>query len=147
MTMLSINHGAKGVIMWTFPTSDELTDLTSRLGKVLVKQCAGWILGAKLVRLDAEGIDATVWVDKEKKTALVSIVNGKHEALTKPLNLSLPKGVQAIAVEDVLWGDGGWKVGAHGEMSGEGMPAVGVDLLVIKVDFAPVLNLDPNQTS
>ncbi|KAI4183262.1 MAG: hypothetical protein LQ346_006387, partial [Caloplaca aetnensis] len=35
MALLSINHGATGIVMWTFPTADEIVEGTSKFSKVV----------------------------------------------------------------------------------------------------------------
>lgn len=66
MTMLSINHGTKGIRMWAFPTTPDLTDVTSKLAKVLTGTCAKYLLGAEqlggLHIIGADMIDASVWM-------------------------------------------------------------------------------------
>ncbi|KAL9129301.1 MAG: hypothetical protein Q9217_002212 [Psora testacea] len=141
MTMLSINHGAKGIVMWTFPTTDELTDLTSRLGKVLRGECARFILGAKIMRglLVSGGKDVDVSAWRTGNTMLLSVVNPMHQAVAGPISVSLPSSVQGTEVVSTLWGDGMWKV--EGSDTGRqlvrnGMEALEVDLLILKYQRA-----------
>ena len=109
--MLSINHGAKGIIMWIFPTTPELTDVTSKLAKVLTGTCATYLLGAELASgLSVSGsdtIDASMW--RVGTNLLVSIVNSAHQDTTGTVSLNLPAGTIATSSISVLWGDGDWR--------------------------------------
>lgn len=94
MTMLSINHAAKGIIMWTFPTTPDLTDVTSRLAKVLTGLCAAYFLGAEMVMglavAGAIAIDASAWWVGD--SILVSIVNSDYEDTIGSVTINLPAG-------------------------------------------------------
>ena len=113
MTMLSVNHGAKGIIMWAFPTTPELTAVTSRLAKVLTGgTCAKYLLGAELIGgLRVSGanlVDASVW--RVQNSLLISIVNPAHQCATGRIDVSLPVGTIATSITSVLWGDGKWRL-------------------------------------
>lgn len=113
MTMLSVNHGAKGIIMWAFPTTPDLTAVTSRLAKVLTGgTCAKYLLGADLVGgLHVSGanlVDASMW--RVQNSLLVSIVNPAHQCVVGPVDVSLPAGTIATSITSVLWGDGKWRL-------------------------------------
>lgn len=117
MTMLSINHGAKGILMWSFPTTPDLTAVTTRLAKVLTGPCAKYVLGAELVgglRVSgAETIDASAW--RAGDSLLLSIVNSAHEDTSELVSVYLPAGVVAWGVNSVLWGDGWWSLRKAGD--------------------------------
>ena len=138
MTMLSINHGAKGIIMWTFPTTPDLTTVTSRLAKVLTGRCAGYLLGAELIgglRINgAETIDASAW--KFSESVLVSIVNFAYEDTAGPVALDLPAGTTATGVKEVLWGDGGWRsstVDSAAQIQRSSVRGMSTDILVLSL--------------
>ena len=142
MTMLSINHGAKGIIMWTFPTTAELTDVTSRLARVLTSVCAKYILGADIMTepaIDgANDIDVSAW--KTGNSILVSIVNSAYENTTGPISVSLPGGLLATSITQVLWGDGGWHLtstssASHLERSG--IQSLSTDILILSLSPSP----------
>ena len=133
MTVLGVNHGAKGVVMWTWPTTEELADVTSRLGRVLGR-AGKWILGARLERLEVKALDVTVWVDEKEGTGLVSVVNPRREVLKGVVRVDMLEGWRAVEVEEVLWGDGGWRVGDEGEVEREGVKGLGVEIVVVRVE-------------
>lgn len=109
MTMLSVNHGAKGIIMWMFPTTPDLTDVTSRLAKVLTSTCAEYLLRADVMIVSGPGmLDVTAWM--VGGSVLVSIVNSAYQNTTGPITLNLPAELVATSITSVLWGDGGWRL-------------------------------------
>ena len=142
MTMLSINHGAKGIIMWIFPTTAGLTDVTSRLARVLTGICATYILGAEPMTEPAvdgvSAIDVSAW--KTGDSILVSIVNSAHENTTGRISLSLPRGLLATNIRQVLWGDGGWHLtstssASHLERSH--IQSLSTDILILSLSPSP----------
>ena len=142
MTILSINHGAKGIIMWTFPTTAEMTDVTSSLARVLTGICANYILGADtttgLAVDGANDIDVGVW--KTGDSILISIVNSAHENTTGPISLSLPGGLLATNITQVLWGDGGWHLtstSSASRLERSGIQSLSTDILVLSLSLSP----------
>ena len=142
MTMLSINHGAKGIIMWAFPTSSEVTVVTSKLSKVLTGTCAKYLLGAELLgRLRVSGadmVDASAW--RVGNSLLVSIVNSAYRDMTGSVSLDLPAGFIATSITSVLWGDGAWRlthVDSTTRLQRSGLQSLSADILLV--------NLDPQQ--
>lgn len=136
MTMLSINHGAKGIIMWTFPTTPDLVDVTSRLAKVLTGTCAEYFLGAEMVgglsTSGAEVVDASAW--RVGNSMLVSIVNSAFEDTTGAVMLNLPAGTVATSITSVLWGDGEWRlpnVDSAARIQTSGLQGLSTDLLIL----------------
>ena len=149
MTMLSINHGAKGIIMWAFPTTPDLTAVTSRLAKVLTGgTCANYLLGGELVgglRVSgANQIDASIWT--VQNSMLVSIVNPAHQCATGSIDVSLPAGTIATRITSVLWGDGKWRLiraGSTTRVQRMG-PGAGCSLQALSADIL-ILALAPQQ--
>lgn len=139
MNMLSINHGAKGIIMWTFPSAGGLDATTSALAKVLTGLCAGYILGADMTRglsiSGADRIDASAWILGD--SMLISIVNPTHGSTTAPVTLHLPLGINAQALQGSLWGDGGWQLISSAQLRIPSLKSVETDILILALD--PVL--------
>ena len=138
MTMLSINHGAKGIVMWTFPTTDELTELTSRFGRVLTGKVAPFVFGVKMLRnLEVEGgqgVDVSAWIVGDR--ILLSIVNPAHQDALGALSVHLPSDMRGTDVATTLWGDGGWRLtggGATTQLTRSGMEALRVDILILTI--------------
>ena len=136
MTMLSINHGAKGILMWSFPTTPDLTAVTTRLAKVLTGPCAKYVLGAERMgglRVSGAGtIDASAW--RAGDSLLLSIVNSAHEDTSELVSVYLPAGIVARDVDSVLWGDGWWSLRHAGDgfvMKRWGVHGLSTAILVI----------------
>lgn len=134
MTMLNLNHNAKGIVMWDYPTTSELSNITSELSRVLASdQVARFLLGAPTVPLQVMGhpkMDVSGW--KVGGKMLISILALQTPSWSGAVSIMLPEG--ASAVTEVLWGSGGWKLG-KGELVKEGGQALETDIIV--VEFAP----------
>lgn len=109
MTMLSINHGATGIIMWTFPTTPDLLNVTSALAALLADKCADLLLGARLSSgLTINGApeaDVAFWENENEM--LLSIVNPSYEDLEGLVEFQLPVDVTPQSFTS-LWGDNEW---------------------------------------
>ncbi|KAK1532218.1 uncharacterized protein CCOS01_04201 [Colletotrichum costaricense] len=126
MTVLSVNHGAKGIVMWNYPATPELEGLTSKLAGVFTNEAAvGFLLGTERTQdLAVEGakrIDAAVWVDEAKKQVLVSVVNLSYDEISGEIRVVLPDGVEVGEVVEVLWGDVAWDMVDGGLVATEGL--------------------------
>jgi hypothetical protein len=104
LDMLFVNHGAKGLVAWMFPTTIELQEVTSQLAKVLTTdEVTGYLLGADAVQLDVNGdnvteLDAAGWNVGGK--ILVSVVYMSYGDYGSPVSVSLPGSVGSI---ETLW--------------------------------------------
>lgn len=122
MTLLSVNHGAKGIVMWNFPTTAELSVFTSEMSSLFTGQDApAFLIGAPrtgdLAVTGANGyLDATVWVDAASGTALVSVINMNYDAVGSA-NVALPAGVTVSTIDSYLWGNSTWQAGENGTLS------------------------------
>lgn len=135
MTMLSINHNAKGIVMWSYPTELALMDVTSQLAKVLVrKDVMGFLLGAPTTPLPVTGhprIDAAGW--KVGDSMLVSILNLEYAELPQTAEVTVTLPGRASSVSHVLWGPGGWGV-SGGKLVKNGLSGLETDLLVVALE-------------
>lgn len=139
MTMLSINHGAKGIIMWTFPTTPELVTVTSALAALLAHKCAYLLLGADLasgLAVDgAPAADVSFW--KNRNEMLLSIVNPSYEDVDGLVEFQLPINITASSFT-TLWGDNQWKAVDDGEgrirsLQKIGLPALDADVILLSL--------------
>ncbi len=138
MTMLSVNHGAKGIIMWTFPTTPGLTDVTSGLAKVLTGICSEYLLGADMVmalRVSGPGmLDASAW--RVEDSVLLSIVNSDYQDMEESVTLDLPAGMAAKGIKSVLWGDGKWRL-TNGDSATQiqrsGLKSLSTDIIILSL--------------
>ena len=137
MTMLSINHGAKGIIMWTFPTTPELVNVTSALAEMLTDKCADLLLGADFssgLAIDgAPAADVSLWGNGHRM--LLSIVNPSYEDAVGLLEFQLPINVTAYSFTS-LWGENQWEAvddgtGAIRSLQKTGLSRLSVDVLLL----------------
>lgn len=128
MTMLSINHGAHGIVMWDFPTTPEILQITTRLAPILTNSTiSNFFLTKPRIALSSPpssssqaqktDIDATIWIDDEM--ILVSIVNLGLQNLGGEILIDLPDGVMVDdektggGIGEKLWGEANW-IGVDG---------------------------------
>lgn len=139
MTMLSVNHGAKGIIMWTFPTTPELVNVTSALAELLTDKCADLLLGADLssgLAVDgAPAADVSVWENGQRM--LLSIVNPSYEDAVGLVEFQLPINVTAHNFTS-LWGENQWKAVDDGggyirSLQKTGLSGLSVDVLLLSL--------------
>ncbi|EED13907.1 conserved hypothetical protein [Talaromyces stipitatus ATCC 10500] len=133
MTMLSINHAAKGIVMWDFPTSAEILNVTDSLASVLTsEEMTGFLVGAPInQQLDVYGgnrIDVAAWAKGDQ--LLMSILNLNYVDLAGEVIIRLPKGVSPWSAVSTLWGVPEWKV-KDGALTTNGLGGLAVSILVI----------------
>jgi hypothetical protein len=133
MTMLNLNHNAKGIVMWDYPTSNELSNITSKLSRVLASdEVARFLLGAHTVPLQVTGhsdMDVSGWRVGDKM--LIIILSLQTPSWSSSVSILLP--AAASAVKEVLWGSGGWKLDS-GELVKEGGHALETDIIVVEFE-------------
>ena len=133
MVLLRVNHGARGMVAWTWPTTNELANATSKLAGTLTN---GGVVGFTLgenggpVSLDVQGgngmVDAAAWEGDGKM--LVSIVSTDYDAIEGQVTVSLP--TQVSTVGDSCWGSGGW-VAQGGSLAKQGLQGLEADMFVV----------------
>jgi len=134
MNMLSINHAAKGIVMWDFPTKADILDVTNKLAAVLTKEpVASFLIGEKLVQglkvSGAGNVDAAAWVGPDE--VLVSVVNLDYGNTRSNVTISLPGELKVAGAPESLWGDACWSV--HGDkISVDRLKGLEVSLLLLK---------------
>lgn len=136
MTLLGINHAAKGVVMWDFPTAADVSAVTSTLAKDVFARSdvVDLLLGAPLYPtlgvVGGSRVDAAAWVADGR--ALVSVVNLNYANLNGSVEVQLPAGIQGMHVSDVLWGDAEWSIGDGLTLQSQaGILGLGVSLLLL----------------
>ncbi|KAJ4413507.1 hypothetical protein N0V82_008494 [Gnomoniopsis sp. IMI 355080] len=139
MTLLGVNHGAKGIVMWDYPTSSELYGLTNDMAALFTNQeAAKFLIGAPrtqdlIVTGGYGNIDAAVWVDADSRKALVTVVNLDYGTIG-PLTVNLPTGVVPSTIEGYLWGNSTWQTGKGSLSVAKGLG--GLDTAVFVVTLA-----------
>ncbi|TVY90973.1 hypothetical protein LAWI1_G006562, partial [Lachnellula willkommii] len=131
MNMLSVNHNAKGIVMWDYPTEPGIITITSELSKVLTADLASsFLLGnftiGSLPVAGAKRVDASAWIVGSQM--LVSVVNLEYASKQGVVTIELP--AVATGVNSVLWGEGVWTV-SGGMISTNGTTGLEVDLILM----------------
>ena len=116
MVLLALNHGATGVVAWTYPTAAEVAGAMGRLaGVVAGEEVVRFVLGGWRVSLgvtgagaEAGGLDAAAWTVGGR--VLVCVVNLEGGNAISSAEVALPASAAGMGVEKVLWGSGGWSV-------------------------------------
>lgn len=134
MGMLGINHNAKGVVAWQYPTTKGIEKITSKLAKVITaSDVTEMLLGANAVALTVSGqsrVDAAAWVVGDKM--LVSVINLKYEdSSSDAVEIELP--VKGSKISEGLWGSDKWLLSGS-KISKSGLTGLEVDLLVLDVE-------------
>lgn len=129
MDMLFVNHGAKGIAMWDYPTEPGIANITGQLSKVLTsKGISSFLLGSFEQKLDVSGlarVDVASWT--VRSNTLVSVVNKNYVDSAANLSIALP--IKASSVSSVVWGSG-WTVSGN-TLTKVGMNALEVDIFVV----------------
>lgn len=102
--------------MWDFPTTEELSGLTSDMASLFTgTEAPGFLIGApryqNLTVIQGGGnIDAAAWLDQANGKAMVSVVNLNYQDVSGPVTVSLPTGTRVSGVSGGLWGSSTWEV-------------------------------------
>ncbi len=137
MALLSINHGATGIVMSNFPTADEIIEGTSKFSKVVTgEEFRRFVPRAtgQACKVVSEGgvegkVDASAW--RVGNEMLLSIVGVEAKGVW---GLILPGGVGAKKVSRRLWGTEEWKVGPGGSLASGGMEGISNYLLMVEIE-------------
>lgn len=134
MNMLSVNHAAKGIVMWNFPTTADILNVTNALAALLTTDRMTNFLAnspmTNLLRVDGgDRVDATIWDSGD--SLLLSVVNLNYGNLNGSITVQLPVGMQANAVNESLWGEAHWTTSGN-TVSTNGMLGLEVSLMVLQ---------------
>lgn len=140
MTALAVNHGAKGIVMWDFPTTAEILNVTNHLATLLTAGAtADFLLGAPRVQdlavAGADRVDAAAWVSASTGQALLSIVNLNYGDIGEAIEVAAPNGTSFVSVTDTLWGDLDWEV-EDGQALSSSTGMLGLQVSVLLVDIS-----------
>ena len=124
MNQLALNHGAKSIMLWTFPTLDDLATANSQQSKVLTKSpVLEFVTGAQPRAISVDGfelLDVSYWIVEQQ--AMVSVVNLEYADTSSAVKITLP--FTASSIISSPWGDVSW------ELSGNMLNVQGLDALV-----------------
>ncbi|PSR80142.1 hypothetical protein BD289DRAFT_455485 [Coniella lustricola] len=140
MTLLGVNHGAKAIVNWDFPTTAELAGVTAQLAGLFNNSAVtSFLIGSPRTQdLGVVGgggiVDAAVWVkeeEEENKTALVSIVNLDYDAVSGPVTVALPERLSVSGVKTNVWGNTTWTVEDGAITVAGGLDGLDVSVLIV----------------
>lgn len=137
MILLSLNHGAKGVVMWLYPTAGEIVGVASEFSKVM---WAGKGLGAVLSVVQAVAVpvsgagnvDAAMW--RVGSRMMVTAINAGENKVKGKIRLNFEVGIKIKGLSHVLWGSGKWKVEDGRALIKTNMDGVESCVLVVDVE-------------
>jgi hypothetical protein len=91
MATMFINHDAKGIVAWNFPTTDELASITSQFAKAIgADEITEFLVNSRKQQLtlsSQQNFDAAVW--RSGKRLLFSVVHTMNVNYTRELRLGL----------------------------------------------------------
>ncbi|GAM33624.1 hypothetical protein TCE0_011f00663 [Talaromyces pinophilus] len=124
MNQLALNHGAKSIMLWTFPTLDDLAAANSQQSKVLTKSpVLEFITGGQPTPISIAGfelLDISYWIVGQQ--AMVSVVNLDYVDTSSAVEIALP--FTASSIVSSPWGNTSW------ELSGNALNAQSLNALV-----------------
>ncbi|EPE05866.1 glycoside hydrolase subgroup catalytic core [Ophiostoma piceae UAMH 11346] len=135
MTLVAVNHGAKGIISWVYPVAsgDGLPAAHGQLAKVLTASpVVDFIVGNAapiiLKIASAPEVDIACW--KRGSELLVSIVNSGYNNYTSggPREIALP--ALYTSVKTTAWGKLEWSLSGS-TLSAQSIPALSTSLLIL----------------
>jgi len=142
MNVLSVNHGAKGIVMWDYPTTNEIANETAALSKILAREPAlTFLTGAETVKeipwkaeggdlFVENGLDVAAW--SVGSQMLLSIVNMNYQDFSAATTVSVELPTKVSKVSSVLLGNAKWVVAKDGTtISTVGLKGLDVGLLVL----------------
>ncbi|KAL8727126.1 MAG: hypothetical protein Q9166_006259 [cf. Caloplaca sp. 2 TL-2023] len=142
MVLLSVNHGAKGIVMWQFPTAGEIVGVASEFSRRVVNAGEGFVkfvLGAEreMVRVSGDGagvgfVDAAMW--RAGGQVMVSVVNAGEERVEGDVRLDLGERLQIKEAGRNLWGRGGWSDQGRRTLVRSGMEGVESFVFLVEVE-------------
>lgn len=105
MNLLSINHGAKGIISWSFPTEDILASANAAQAKVFTKSpVLDFLTGTQPEPVKISGhdlLDVACWISGGK--AMIGIANLDYTNTTSNVSILLP--FKATSLTAQPWGN------------------------------------------
>ena len=134
MMMLSVNHGAKGITYWLYPSTDDVNIASGAFGKTLdAKPTIDYLFGTEPVRTlkvkGSAGVDASAWV--LDGNVLVGIANGLYTNSSDEVAVVLPDGLNVTSVDKLLYGEVGWSL-KDGNLAKTGLGPLEVGIVLLK---------------
>lgn len=133
MMMLAVNHNAKGITYWIYPSTDEVNVDSGELGKVFQSEPGkGFLFGANVIKgLEVVGeplVDASAWIVGSQM--MVGVASEEYIDFSSTVTITLPE--SASGINEVLYGDSSWSVSGN-QLSKTGLNGLEVDILVLNL--------------
>ncbi|OKL57925.1 hypothetical protein UA08_06437 [Talaromyces atroroseus] len=132
MNQLAVNHGAKSIMLWTYPTTDVLAAANSQQSKVLANSPAlDFVTGAKPKAIPIKGndlLDVSYWT--VGKQIMVSVVNLDYASTSSAVTIPLPFWASSIASSP--WGSIEWDLSGN-TLTVQGLDALATSLVILNV--------------
>lgn len=129
MNALAFNHGAKSIISWVYPASEDLNVAHGQLAKVVTKSpVVDFIVGKWPTAVDVPGydlVDVSYWVVGTQM--LVCIVNGGYVDIDEAVTVDVPN---ATTITSTAWGNVTWGL-ASSQLSTPSLPALATSMLIL----------------
>ncbi|KAK3673289.1 hypothetical protein LTR78_006834 [Recurvomyces mirabilis] len=110
MMLISFNHGAKGIMSWTFPASTTLEQAHGTMAKVATTSpVSGLLVGAQPVRIVVPGhelLDVAYW--EVDGTIMLGFANLDYADSSEDITIELPIAIRGVTSQP--WGSVGWEV-------------------------------------
>lgn len=138
MMMLSVNHNAKGITYWIYPSTETVDVGSGALGRVFASQPAmGFLFGTNAVKGlevilgEVLVVDASAWIVGDQM--MVGVASGEYTDFGDAVTIRLP--VDARGVNATLYGEGGWMVVNGTSLMKMGLKGLEVDVLVLDLTW------------
>lgn len=130
MNQLALNHGAKSIMIWTFPTTDDLAHANSQQSQVMTKSpVLDFVTGGQPILVAVHGyelLDVAFWT--VGKQAMVSVVNLDYADISSSVDIGLPFTPSSISSSP--WGNVTWTLSGN-TMHVHGLKALTTSLVVL----------------
>ncbi|KAK0127287.1 hypothetical protein ONS96_006837 [Cadophora gregata f. sp. sojae] len=133
MMMLAINHNAKGLTYWIYPSTSVVNVGSGELGKVFQSQTSmKFLFGTNAIKgLPVAGkplVDASAWIVDGKM--MVGVASGEYVDFSSTVTIMLPE--RATSIDAVLYGDSGWTVSGR-MLSKTGLKSLEIGVVVLNL--------------
>ncbi|KAL8779181.1 MAG: hypothetical protein Q9213_007067 [Squamulea squamosa] len=138
MILLSLNHGAKGIVMWVFPTADEIIQTASRFSKAVLGPHGildEFVTSTEAVRVAVVGardVDAAMW--RAGSYMMISAVNAGEERIEGEMRLKFGEDVSINNLRSILLGSPGWRLEGKRAIVRNGMDGLASWVIVFDID-------------
>lgn len=136
MMMLAVNHDAKGISYWIYPSTNEVNIRSGNLGKVFqTKPAIDFLFGANAIKgLAVQGeqlVDASAWILEDQM--MVGVASEEYVDSSYMFSITLPE--RAVSIDRILYGDSSstsWMIDGD-KLSKVGLKGLEVAILVLNL--------------